>query len=321
MSKRRAEAEEEEMSEEEEEDDDEEAEEVEVGPGGRGTERPAIYDVDAIHEKLEDIGWTSEKPWEETIVIMSSDATQLKDVDDDLARELSFYNQALSAVQQASAKLEAAGTPWRRPLDYFAEMVKTDEHMSKVKKQLMYEQQQIEQADERRKQREAKQFGKQVQQAKEKERLTNKKQQIDSISKMRKQREKTGFAGEADYDAAIEGKNTRQPSTQKAGQRMPSAGSMLEPAKKRLVKDAKFGFGGRKGNKKQNDSASTADMENYKPGRFDDGSRGAKKPGGAGGKFGGGAKGGVRSGGVKKVAKKGKVRPGKEKRAAMKGKQ
>lgn len=58
-------------------------------------------------------------------------------------------SQALSAVQQASAKLEAAGTPWRRPLDYFAEMVKTDEHMSKVKKQLMYEQQQIEQADER----------------------------------------------------------------------------------------------------------------------------------------------------------------------------
>lgn len=66
---------------------------MEVGPGGRGTERPAIYDVDAIHEKLEDIGWTSEQPWEETIVIMSSDATQLKDVDDDLARELSFYNQ------------------------------------------------------------------------------------------------------------------------------------------------------------------------------------------------------------------------------------
>lgn len=73
--------------------DDEEDEEVPVGPEGRGTERPAIYDVDAIHEKLEDIGWTMEQPWEETIVIMSSDATQLKDVDDDLARELSFYNQ------------------------------------------------------------------------------------------------------------------------------------------------------------------------------------------------------------------------------------
>lgn len=80
------------------------------------------------------------------------------------------------------------------------------------------------------------------------------------------------------------------------------------------------GFGGRKGNKKQNDSASTADMESYKPGRFED-SRGSKRPAGAGGKFGGGgAKGGVRSGGVKKVAKKGKIRPGKEKRAAMKGK-
>ena len=46
-----------------------------------------------MHEKLEDIGWTSEAAWDETLMITSNDAAQVDDVDDDLARELSFYNQ------------------------------------------------------------------------------------------------------------------------------------------------------------------------------------------------------------------------------------
>lgn len=55
----------------------------------------------------------------------------------------------------------------------------------------MFEQKQIEAAEERRKQREAKQYGKQVQLAKQKERNADKKRQIEQISKLRKQREKS----------------------------------------------------------------------------------------------------------------------------------
>lgn len=50
---------------------------------------------------------------------------------------------------EAIKRFEAAGIPWQRPPDYYAEMVKSDEHMAKVKDRLMYEQQQIEQAEER----------------------------------------------------------------------------------------------------------------------------------------------------------------------------
>ena len=46
-------------------------------------------------------------------------------------------------------KLEAAGTKWLRPPDYYAEMVKSDEHMARVKAQLMHEQGEIEGAQER----------------------------------------------------------------------------------------------------------------------------------------------------------------------------
>lgn len=55
----------------------------------------------------------------------------------------------MSATQDAIRRFEKAGTPWLRPTDYYAEMVKTDQHMAKVKEQLMFEQKQIELAEER----------------------------------------------------------------------------------------------------------------------------------------------------------------------------
>lgn len=84
------------------------------------------------------------------------------------------------------------------------------------------------------------------------------------------------------------------------------------PNKKRQMKNAKFGFGGRKRLQKQNDAFSAADMSGYKPGRFNDGFGGKKGGGGGQGTKGGlGAKGGVKKGG------KGN-RPGKARRQAMK---
>ena len=57
--------------------------------------------------------------------------------------------QALAAAQRGVAKLEAAGVPWRRPTDYYAEMVKSDDHMLKVKQQLMFQQRQIKETEQR----------------------------------------------------------------------------------------------------------------------------------------------------------------------------
>ena len=57
--------------------------------------------------------------------------------------------QALDAAKQAVGRFEAAGVPWARPPDYYAEMVKSDQHMSQVKQQLVHQQQTIEGADER----------------------------------------------------------------------------------------------------------------------------------------------------------------------------
>jgi rRNA-processing protein EBP2 len=84
------------------------------------------------------------------------------------------------------------------------------------------------------------------------------------------------------------------------------------------MKNAKFGFGGRKRLQKQNDAFSAADMSGYKPGKFDDGPKFAGKKGGGGG--GGGArKGGLGAkGGMKKGGMGAGNRPGKARRQQMK---
>jgi len=61
----------------------------------------------------------------------------------------SRHSQALEAAQTAIERFEAAGLAWQRPTDYYAEMVKSDEHMAKVKEQLLFEKQQIEAAEQR----------------------------------------------------------------------------------------------------------------------------------------------------------------------------
>ena len=42
------------------------------------------------------------------------------------------YRMAESAVKQAIPKLHALGVPTKRPEDYFAQMIKSDDHMRKV---------------------------------------------------------------------------------------------------------------------------------------------------------------------------------------------
>lgn len=39
------------------------------------------------------MAWTGQQPWEEGLVVTSLEPTAVADVDDDLERELAFYNQ------------------------------------------------------------------------------------------------------------------------------------------------------------------------------------------------------------------------------------
>ncbi|KAL5341530.1 eukaryotic rRNA processing protein EBP2-domain-containing protein [Aspergillus crustosus] len=225
-------------------------------------------------------------PFSEHNSLISKEETSIPDANDDLNRELAFYKTAQSATLLARKLLKKEGIPFTRPGDYFAEMVKTDEHMGKIKKKLYDEAAGKKAAAEARKQRDLKKFGKQVQVAKLQQRAKEKKESLERIADLKKKRKSdtSGTTGGADdlFDIAVEdavSENPRKRSRTEAG----------APNQKRQKKNEKYGFGGKKRFAKSGDAVSSGDMRSFST---------KKMKGGGGG---------------------GPKRPGKSKRAAAKG--
>lgn len=158
-----------------------------------GPRADAIYNVEAMHEKLEEIGRSEDIDWIQFPVVTYEYTGADIDANDDLAREVVFYTQALEGAREAIEKLRNLSIPIFRPEDYYAEMVKSDKHMLKIKDKLLFQKQKLEEADERKKQREAKKYSKEVQAEKVKERQKEKKRNIESVKKWRKSREQSGY--------------------------------------------------------------------------------------------------------------------------------
>ncbi|XP_057952145.1 probable rRNA-processing protein EBP2 homolog [Malania oleifera] len=238
--------------------------------------KKSIYNRDGLLDKLGDLSWPENVEWIHKLSV-DIDREQEVDVNDDLARELSFYTQALEGTKQAYEKLQSMRLPFLRPSDYYAEMVKSDVHMVKVKGRLLAEKKKMEEAEERRKARESKRIAKEVQAQKLKERAKQKKEEIESVKKWRKQRQQNGFA-EKDGDMGLPfedgktfGRSNKRgqmvaPGDRSGGKtRLGGKGKkgMEKKMKQRESKNSRFGFGGRKGLKKQNTAETTNDFRDF----------------------------------------------------------
>ncbi|KDD74962.1 rRNA processing protein EBP2, partial [Helicosporidium sp. ATCC 50920] len=229
-------------------------------------EKKSIYNADALHEKLEDLSWSEQVAWSETMALTSATPSAVANVDDDVERELGFYTQALDAAREAAARMESAGVAWARPADYYAEMVKTDEHMARVKEQLQHEQKLIADMEQRRKDRENKRHAKQIQVEKKKERDQERKQGVDAVTRMRRERARNQYEGELDMEAELremEGGGRGRG----RGRGGPKSMQRFQPRAKaahREARDQKYGHGGPKRLSKQNDAFSAADTNSYR---------------------------------------------------------
>ena len=96
------------------------------------------------------------------------------------------YKQSLWAAQHAYKLFKRASVPFTRPNDYYAEMLKTDEHMEKIRQKLLDEQAGIKASDNAKRQRELKKFGKQVQVNKLREREKSKRDLDDKVKAFKK---------------------------------------------------------------------------------------------------------------------------------------
>ncbi|KAK4683481.1 rRNA-processing protein EBP2, partial [Tremellales sp. Uapishka_1] len=156
-------------------------------------------------------------PWAETLVLSSKDVLEV-DAQDDLQREMAFYKLALEAIPQARKLATKFDIPFTRPTDYYAEMVKSDEHMERIRTKLVEEAGGIKKSEAAKKQRELKKFGKQIQHEKLKAREQDKKgldERLRGIKRKRKDGMDIGEEkddGEFDIalDDAIEGKGAER---------------------------------------------------------------------------------------------------------------
>ncbi|OSX59721.1 hypothetical protein POSPLADRAFT_1183396 [Postia placenta MAD-698-R-SB12] len=208
-------------------------------------------------ERIRDtIKLDSSLPWTETLAVSYPETIDVG-VDDDLNRELAFYKQALHGAQQARSLAAKHGLPFTRPSDYFAEMVKSDAHMERIRQRLLDEGAAIKRSEEKRKEREGKKFGKQVQMEKLQERERSKKEMEERLKGLKRKR-KDALDGPQDdgFDVAVEDAISDRPSKRTKG-----AGPGDKKKLPRPARDKKFGFGGPRKRAKQNTKSSTDSFE------------------------------------------------------------
>ncbi|OTB06174.1 hypothetical protein M426DRAFT_319242 [Hypoxylon sp. CI-4A] len=227
------------------------------------------------------------------IVGVEPTADSIEDIQDDLKRELAFYAQSLDAAKRARALLKAEGVPFSRPTDYFAEMVKDDGHMEKVKAKLIEEASAKKASAEARKQRDLKKFGKQVQVAKLQERQKTKRETLEKIKTLkRKRQESSGDIGanEADlFDVGVDSELSKHKAQKafsrgKDGEQQQQRGPPSSNNNKRQKKDDKYGFGGKKRHAKSGDAVSSGDLSGFDARRMKAGITGGGKPQGTKGR-------------------------------------
>ncbi|KAJ5218811.1 rRNA-processing protein EBP2 [Penicillium cinerascens] len=237
-------------------------------------QRLTINNSAAITSSLKRISFiTSQTPFSEHNSLVSQEPIEVEDPNDDLNRELAFYKVCQAAAISARGLLKKEGISFTRPGDYFAEMVKNDEHMDKIKKKLYDEAAGKKAAAEARRQRDLKKFGKQVQVAKLQQRAKEKRETLDKITALKKKRKADTSAPTDDandlFDVAIE--DTDKPDRKRG------RGAGDGPNNKRQKRDQKFGFGGKKRFSKSGDAASSGDMRSFSQKKMKAG--GAKRPG------------------------------------------
>ena len=106
--------------------------------------------------------------------------------DDDIKRELIFYNIAKENAIKGMIQLKQLGEKINRPDDYFVEMLKSDEQMLKVKKQIINEQQYIKKFEAKKQKMQNIKFAKSIKDFQNKEKSSFKRQTLQGVEKWKK---------------------------------------------------------------------------------------------------------------------------------------
>jgi len=214
------------------------------------TKREDVNNIEALKHKLQVL--RNAFDWTERLDLTVETQYELDDegnalaMKDDFEREAHFQRIATEGARRGVIKAKRAGLPLLRPEDYFAEMVKTDEHMGKIKANLLTQKSVIEKRDKARQMRQQKKFAKDVQRnakLKKQEEKRVAKEEIKFVKKKGEKGLKQIF--NEDGDGMRDQLGVKKDSMKKGGQKANY---------KRQMKNGRFGFGGKKDKRNSADS-------------------------------------------------------------------
>nr|CDS27464.1 rRNA processing protein EBP2 [Hymenolepis microstoma] len=213
-------------------------------------------------------------PWVERLDVVTDPAPAPKesgfdndvgkiDPNDDFRREALFYRVAQSAVLEAIPKLQALGIPTKRPNDYFAEMIKSDAHMAKVRENIVVNSKRLELREKARQLREQRKFGKQQQKEILEARRIEKKKHMEALKAAKK-----GRVGKEQAQVLEEylTSGSKKQAAHENPQSKPNSkyyrpeqyANRRKVNQKRVFKNAVYGHGGQKKRSKRNNAMSFA---------------------------------------------------------------
>ena len=134
-------------------------------------------------------------PFSEHMTITSDKTLEVPEaltVHDDIKREIAFYNMTRENVKKGMEILVQAKIPISRPDDFFAEMLKSDEHMAKVKSRLLQQQSKIKTFEEKQARMENKKFHKAIKAYKQTERHSEKRANFEQINTLKRKIKERG---------------------------------------------------------------------------------------------------------------------------------
>eukprot|EP01084_Bolivina_argentea_P100319 180143_1 len=215
-----------------------------------------------LKQKLNELqNKTASLPWFETLTVSAHcpqkgnklNAAKLKN--NDINREVFFYENTLKAVKKAMDRVKKevpnGENIIQRPNDFYAEMMKSDDLMKKIKGRILWEQKKIGIVENRKKNKRLKKYHKQMMSQKIKENQKKIKNQKDEIeawkhSVNRDDRSLQQIMKEARGSYLDKMKGTKK----------------KKPNMKRIIKNLKYGSGYTKGIKGKNKSRNTYSSTN-----------------------------------------------------------
>ncbi|CUV06771.1 unnamed protein product [Cryptosporidium hominis] len=140
-------------------------------------------------------------PFIETLAIVDKVGSEEKiDYKDNTKRESYFYSNTLRNVNKGCEILEKMNINWNRPDDMLAEMLKTDQHMKKIKMDLLKQEQKIKAVELKKQKYVEKKFTKKIQVEKKKLRKQETKKNLREIENWKKSDHKNSASIEESFD-------------------------------------------------------------------------------------------------------------------------